>query len=75
MGKLRSLKNNNLTNSKKKERIEEETQSENVNLDEKKEHIEDKKTKLIKKVQFKKTKKEPKSTISKVRNLKIRKIQ
>lgn len=67
MGKLRSLKNNNLTNSKKKSSQNEDNTLEipnvvnNINSNE-----ESKKSGVVKKVQFKKLKKGAKSTIAKV---------
>lgn len=67
MGKLRSLKNNNLTNSKKKSSQNEDNSEEISNVVSNFNSIgESKKSGVVKKVQFKKFKKEGNSTIAKV---------
>lgn len=67
MGKLRSLKNNNLANSKNKNAQNEDKYAENTDLDRNINEIEEvKKPSLLKKVQFKKNKKDNKSTLAKV---------
>ncbi|RNA29990.1 hypothetical protein BpHYR1_051471 [Brachionus plicatilis] len=66
MGKLRSLKNNNLANSKNKNAQNEDKYAENTDLDRNINEIEEvKKPSLLKKVQFKKNKKDNKSTLAK----------
>ncbi|CAF1021028.1 unnamed protein product [Brachionus calyciflorus] len=71
MGKLRSLKNNSLTNSKKKIKIEQNkldnADNDDESIMEDEVETQGKKNNLIKKVQFKKVKKENKSAISKLK--------
>lgn len=69
MGKLRSLKNNSLSNSKKKKSEDENdlnNEENNFLVNDKNEDNEVKKMGLVKKMQFKKSKKENKLPLAKV---------